>query len=200
MHRLPEELNATGQGIPFKHPEMVKSSAAGGGYGTDPNVITPVAANWPRILSRHQLRLVAALSDVILPATTEYPAPSKIGVAEFFNEWLSAPYERPQQADRKIILPGLDLVERESRRLFWMGFLWLSEKRKRRVIDAIIAAGGSARQFFLRFRYLVVGAYFTSDVGFKAIGYLGNVPLQNYAPVPKDLEQVIDQELRQLGL
>jgi hypothetical protein len=198
MQRFPEELNATGQSIPFKDAQSVKSSAVEGGYGTDPNVITP-AANWPRILSPHQLKLIAALSDVILPATAEHPAPSQIGIAKFFDEWLSAPYGT-QQGHKVKILSGLDLVERESRRRFWMGFLWLTEKRKRRVIDAIIATGGDARDFFVRFRYLVVGAYFTSDAGFKAIGYLGNVPLQSYAPVPKELEQTIDHELRQLGL
>jgi Gluconate 2-dehydrogenase subunit 3 len=196
MQRLPEELNATGQRIPFKNARSFPPTA--GGYGTDPNVITP-ASNWPRILSRHQLRLIAALSDVILPATADHPAPSKIGIAKFFDEWLSAPYPK-EQGDKFTILGGLDLIDRESKRLYWVGFLWLSEKRKRRVLDGIIAAGGNGRTFFARFRYLVVGAYFTSDAGFKAIGYLGNVPLRSYAPVPKDLEQTIDEELRELGL
>jgi hypothetical protein len=150
-------------------------------------------------LSHRQLRLVADLSDLILPATTEHPAPSKIGISRFFDEWLSAPYPT-QQADKTIILAGLDLVEQESRRLYWVGFLWLSEKRKRRVIDGIFATGGGARDFFAKFRSLLIGGYFTSDVGFKAIGYLGNVPLQSFAPVPKELEQIIDHELRQLGL
>jgi hypothetical protein len=100
MQRLPEELKATGQRIPFKNARSFPPAA--GGYGTDPNVITP-ASNWPRILSRHQLRLIAALSDVILPATADQPAPSKIGIAKFFDEWLSAPYPK-EQGDKSTIL------------------------------------------------------------------------------------------------
>lgn len=198
MDRVPEELNATGQRIPFKNAQRLGSSVAGEGYGTDPNVITPTST-WPRILSRHQLKLIGTLSDLILPATADHPPPSKIGIATFFNEWLSAPYPT-QQEDKNTILPGLDLVDREAKRLFWVGFLWLTEKRRRTVVDEIIGAGGNAHKFFVRFRYLVIGAYFTSDAGFKAIGYLGNVPLQSYAPVPKELEQTIDQDLRELGL
>ena len=197
MDRLPEELNATGQRIPFRDTGS-STPSTGSGYGTDPNLITPVTT-WPRTLSRHQLRLIAALSDVILPGTGDDPAPSKIGIARFFDEWLSAPYKN-QQGDRSTILAGLDLVDRESKRVFWIGFLWLTDKRKRRIIDGIIAAGGDSRKFFARFRYLVVGAYFTSDAGFKAIGYLGNVPLQGYAPVSNELQRTIDHELQKLGL
>jgi hypothetical protein len=199
MERFPEELNATGQSIPFKHAERSRVSPSANGYGTDPNVITPSPGKWPRLLSRHQLRLIAALSDVILPGTPEHPAPSAIGIAQFFDEWLSAPYSS-KQTDKTTILGGLDLVDQVSRRLFWIGFLWLTAKRKRRVVDEIIAEGGNARKFFVRFRYLLVGAYFTSDTGFRAIGYLGNVPLQTYAPVSKELEHEIDQELRRIGL
>lgn len=84
--------------------------------------------------------------------------------------------------------------------MFWLGFLWVSQERKRRVLDAIIAAGSSSRRFFVRFRSLLVGAYFTSDAGFKAIVYLGNIPLQSYPAVPPEVERIDDDELRPLGL
>jgi len=87
-----------------------------------------------------------------------------------------------------------------SWRMFWLGFLWVSQERKRRVLDAIIAAGSSSRRFFVRFRSLLVGAYFASDAGFKAIVYLGNIPLQSYPAVPPEVERIDDDELRPLGL
>ncbi|MGY4182934.1 hypothetical protein ACVIHH_008225 [Bradyrhizobium sp. USDA 4518] len=197
MDRLPEEANATGQRIPFKALKT-RDAITTAGYGTDPNVITPKAP-WDPLLSRHQLKMVAALSDIVLPGTSEFAAPSKIGISNFFNEWLSAPY-KTQQSDKDLIFQGLDLLDRESRRLYWVGFLWLSRKRKARVLDAVIAMGGDARKFFARFRYLLVAGYFTSDMGFAAIGYKGNVPLQSFAPVSADVQRIIDDELRQLGL
>jgi hypothetical protein len=198
MDRLPEELNATGQRIPFKDAQFLRPTATAEGYGTDPNVITP-EANWPRILTPQQHRLINDLSDIILPATDSSPAPSTIGIGKFFDEWLSAPYPT-QQKDKSTILAGLDLVDQESIRQFSRNFVRLSKKQKRSVIDVIIASGGDALKYFARFRYLVIGGYFTSEPGFKAIGYLGNTPLLRYAPVQKELERIIDQELQQLGL
>jgi hypothetical protein len=199
MERLPEELNAAGQRIPIKNLNPQNPPKPSEGYGSDPNVITPPVSGWPRILSRHQLRLIAALSDVVLPGTADHPPPSEVGMAAFFDEWLSAPYQT-QQNDKALILPGLDYLDQESRRLFWFGFLYLPRKWKHKVIDATIAAGGNTAKFFFRFRTLLVGAYFTSDAGFKAIGYLGNVPLRNYAAVPAEVQRIIDDELLPLGL
>ncbi|UFX46500.1 gluconate 2-dehydrogenase subunit 3 family protein [Bradyrhizobium sp. 41S5] len=197
MDRLPEEANATGQRIPFKALKT-RDAITAAEYSTDPNVITP-KVTWDLLLSRRQLNMVAALSDIILPGTSEFAAPSKMGISNFFNEWLSAPY-KTQQSDKDLILQGMGLLDRESRRRYWLGFLWLSSKRKAKVLDAVIAMGGDPRKFFTRFRYLLVGGYFTSDMGFPAIGYRGNVPLQSFAPVPADIQRIIDDELRQLGL
>jgi hypothetical protein len=199
MERLPEELNATGKRSSFENLRQQNPPKTSEGYGSDPNVITPPVSRWPRILSRHQLRLITALSDVILPGTADHPAPSEIAIEAFFDEWLSAPYQT-QQSDKTLILPGLDYLDQESRRLFWLGFLYLPRKWKHKVIDATIAAGGSTAKFFFRFRALLVGAYFTSEAGFKAIGYLGNVPLRSYAAVPAEVQRIIDDELLQLGL
>lgn len=84
--------------------------------------------------------------------------------------------------------------------MFSRDFLRLSKKQKHSVLDGIITSGSDAREFFARFRYLVIGGYFTSELGFKAIGYLGNTPLLGYAPVQEELKRSIDQELQQLDL
>lgn len=194
--RIPEELNATGQRIPFKAQKTREN--VGGGYGTDPNVITP-RVTWDLLLSRHQLRLIAALSNLVLPGTAEFPPPSRIGIARFFDEWLSAPYPK-QRSDKDLILSGIELLDQEAKRRYWLGFLWLTKRSKAKVLDAVIVMGGDQKKFFVRFRNLLVGGYFTSDVGFRAIGYKGNVPLQSFAPVSADLKKTIDEELRQLGL
>ena len=51
-----------------------------------------------------------------------------------------------------------------------------------------------------RFRRLTIGAYYTTDVGSKAIGYIGNVAMASY-PGPSDaVKAVLDRELKKLGL
>lgn len=168
------------------------------GYGSDPNLVTP-STPWRFILSQHQRRLIAALSDIILPGTQEHPAPSRIGIDRFFDEWVSAPYSR-QQTDKTIIVQGLALIDAEARRRFGAGFLKLKKEQRLKIVDDIASPSAQDRQFFIRFRYLVVGGYFTSKVGFKAIGYRGNVPLLGYPGVSPETQRLIEDELNRLGL
>ncbi|MFG2226319.1 gluconate 2-dehydrogenase subunit 3 family protein [Streptomyces sp. NPDC048644] len=177
---------------------VAEAGAEAQGYGTDPNLVTPHAP-WPRTLSEHERALISALADLILPGTDEYPAPSGMGIVEFFDEWVSAPY-KTQQQHRTVITTGLAMVDAEARRQFESDFLELDVPRQRQIIDQIASPTAVDRKFFIRFRHLLLGGYFTSDVGFKAIGYIGNVPLLSFPGVTSDVQRIIDDELEVLGL
>src|SRR5687768_1766000 len=72
------------------------------GYGTDPDLMRrPVT--WPRTLSSSQLAALAALCDIVLPAEPPHPTASAVGVHEFLDEWVSAPYPKMQE-DRALML------------------------------------------------------------------------------------------------
>lgn len=173
--------------------------AASQGYGGDPNVVTPPLTPWPLTLSRPQRQMIGVLSDIILPGTAAFPSPTAMGIEDFFDQWLSAPYDG-QKKDNITVTTGLAMVDTESRRQFGAEFLKLDPAQQRKIVDHIASTAAADRKFFIRFRYLVVGAYFTSDVGFKAIGYLGNVPLRSFPAVSAQTQAVIDAELRKLGL
>ncbi|MFB7663546.1 gluconate 2-dehydrogenase subunit 3 family protein [Kitasatospora sp. NPDC056138] len=177
---------------------LAGSDAQVQGYGTDPNLVTP-RTPWPRTLSEHERALVAALGDLVLPGTAEYPAPSAMGIVDFFDDWVSAPYVSQQQ-HRTVITAGLAMVDAEAVRQFGAGFLELDAPRQRRIIDQIASPTAADRSFFTRFRSMLLNGYFTSDVGFKAIGYIGNVPLQSFPSVTPEVKSIIDDELRKLGL
>jgi hypothetical protein len=168
------------------------------GYGTDPNLVTPHTP-WPGTLSQHERALIAVLGDLILPGTAEYPAPSAMGIVDFFDEWLSAPYKN-QLTHRGVIGNGLVMVDAEARRQFGVEFLELDGPRQREIIDHIASPTTTDRGFFIRFRSLLLTGYFTSDIGLKAIGYLGNVPLRAFPSVTPETQRIIDDELRKLGL
>ena len=91
------------------------------GYGTDPDLLDPVTP-WKRTMSIHQLAQVAVLGDLILPATEQAPAPSSLGIPEFVDEWVSAPYP-DQKADRKLLLNGLAWVDEDARQRFGKSFM-----------------------------------------------------------------------------
>jgi len=177
--------------------DMRQSLAAAPGYGSDPDLVTP-STPWPLVLSDRQRRTIEALSDVILPASSAGPEPSAAGIAAFFDNWLSAPYDR-QRADRTLIEGGLVWLDRYSTQRFGTDFLDLTDEQRGEIVEEMSKLW-PIRPFFERFRHLVIGGYFTTDAGFAVLGYAGNVPLQDYPELPDDVADLIEEELDRLGL
>lgn len=157
------------------------------GYGTDPDVISPVVP-WSRTMTVAQLNTTAALCDFILPADARSPAASELGVPDFIDEWVSAPYAQ-QQSDRKTILAGLEWLEQQSRSQLNTTFASASAEQATELLDRIAEPGQESvelLEFFDRFRFLAVGAYYTTEAGIEDIGYIGNVPVGGDYPGPSD--------------
>ena len=167
------------------------------GYGLDPNMVTPTVP-WPLTVTPVELTAIEILADAILPGSFE-PAPSRVGIAAFFNEWLSAPYQQ-QLMDRKNVLGGLTQLNAESRARYGVDLPGLSPIDLQDILSWLSNATGTINNFFVRFRYLVVGGYFTTDDGMQAIGYRGNVPLSSFPPVTSDGQAIIQDQLAKLGL
>ena len=187
--------------VPTKTVATGASSQVVAGYGLDPNLITP-SAPWPRILSDKQKNSLAALSDMLLPPEGGMPAPSQMGIVKFLDEWVSAPYVQQQQ-QQPLILNGLTKLDVDSQAKYGQNFLELSGDRRRMMLDSFAAdtdENSTGRQFFKLLRYLVIGGYYTSDVGLRAIGYIGNVPSRNYGGLSSEVYEGINAELARLNL
>ncbi|WP_456311617.1 gluconate 2-dehydrogenase subunit 3 family protein [Pseudomonas shirazensis] len=170
-------------------------------YGKDPNLRTP-KRTWKLILTEPQRILIEHLSDFILQMPVGYLKPSEINISHFFDEWLGAPYHE-QQGDRPLLLKGLELIDHESLTQFGVSFCKLIDKQKKVIIDGMISSSNTSEQgldFFKRFRYLLLGGYYTSNFGFKAIGYIGNIPLSNFPEPSTEAKLMIKAELERLGL
>src|SRR5690606_19234849 len=142
------------------------------GYGKDPDLMNP-AVPWPRTLTDRELETAAALADMIIPADAHSPAASAVGVPDFVDEWVSAPY--PEQ--RAELLDLVAWPERTPPEL-----------------------AGRA-EFFRRFRWIVVGAYYTTAEGMADVGYLGNTPIAGPYPGPTEEAMAhLRGILEQLGL
>lgn len=172
------------------------------GYGSDPDLSNPVVP-WSRTMTTAQLETSAVLCDLILPADARSPAASEVGVPDFIDEWVSAPYPR-QQNDRHIILAGLEWLERQSRTRFDTSFVSAAEADATALLDDIAVPSSAAPDlgdFFERFRYLSVGAFYTTEAGTDDIGYIGNVPIGGNYPGPSDEAMAhLAGVLEQLGL
>jgi len=174
--------------------EEEAGSPAVAGYGKDPKVtdIYKPGDVWPLTLSRKQRETVTVLADVILPKDEWGPAASDLQVPEFIDEWVSAPYPR-QQRSRETILPGLEVADTLSQERYRKNLAELSPSQISTLLeDAAKAKGersilGRAESFFYEFTGLCMGAYYGTPEGWKAIGYVGNVPLPTFDGPPQEV-------------
>ena len=161
------------------------------GYGTDPDLMREwkPGGPWPLTLGVQARLTTAALCDLIIPADDVSPAASSVGVVDFIDEWISAPYPQ-QRGDREIILPGLEWLGGESQKRFGKAFAALDDKQKSAIADDICSPAratpefATAAKFFSKFRDLTAGGFYTTPVGMKDIGYTGNVPLDKFDGPP----------------
>lgn len=152
------------------------------GYGTDPTMLEPVVP-WPKTLTAAQLETAAALSDTILPPEGKWPAPSKVGVHHFIDEWVSAPY-LDQQADRRVILSGFAWVEAQAKARHARSYSKLDEAARALILAEAPKADAQGRAFLDKMKFLVTGAYYTSEPGVEELGYVGNTPIEGDYPGP----------------
>lgn len=158
------------------------------GIGFDPNLLKKEIP-WPRLLTAAEKRTVTALADVIIPADEFGPAASAVGVPDFIDEWVSAPYDT-QVKDRKTIRDGLAWLDGEANKRFGKGFADSAVAQQTAILEDIVKEGTDARKqvraFFTVFRDRAAGGYYTTPEGWKAIGYTGNVPMAEFPGPPPE--------------
>jgi hypothetical protein len=181
-----------GGGAPGSSADSAGGPAAG--YGTDPDLVKGYKPGdlWPLTFTGAQRREVAALCDVVIPADGRSPSASAVGVTDFVDEFVSAPYPDNVRDGRKV-LDGLAWLDRESTRRFGAVFAEATGAQRIALCEDISHDEPPnpelrpAAEFFRRFRNLAATGFYTTPVGMKDIGYVGNVPLARFDGPPADL-------------
>lgn len=174
-------------------------SPAAPGYGSDPDLVAPHEPGefWPLTLTAAQRRLATVLSDLIIPADEHSPGASAVGVVDFIDEWVSAPYPR-QQGDRPIVLGGFAWLDAEGSRRSGKGFAELDATTQTAICDSVCDASRAtperreAARFFALYRDLTADAFYSSPAGRKDLGYIGNVPMASFEGPPPELLKKLD--------
>lgn len=195
-----------GPEIPPATTSVAPTAAPGAlGYGKDPDLMHPTVP-WPRTLTEAQLETARALCDMIIPEDEHSPAASAVGVPDFVDEWVSAPYAE-QQEDREHVVAGLEWLEAESRERHGRAFAEATEAQRAELLDLVAwpdrtppELAGQA-EFFRRFRWITVGAFYTTEEGMADAGYIGNTPIAGPYPGPSEEAMAhLAGVLEQLGL
>src|SRR5271169_3885754 len=141
-------------------PEPPKGRPAAG-YGLDPDLVKGYKPGdlWPLTFTAAQRREVAALCDVVIPADGHSPSASAVGVTDFIDEFVSAPYPDNVRDGRKIV-DGLEWLDGESKRRFGAVFAEATEAQRVSLCEDISHVETPdpllkpAADFFRRFRNL----------------------------------------------
>jgi gluconate 2-dehydrogenase gamma chain len=144
----------------------------------------------PRFFSAHEYSTVVALSDMILPKDSRSGSASDAGTPEFID------YIVAEQVDRQTaIRGGLAWLDAQCQARFDKTFLRCAEAERRQVLDDIAwpqkARPGMSHgvRFFNTMRDLVATGFWSSEMGVKDLGYLGNTAVAEWKGAPPEILQ-----------
>lgn len=158
------------------------------GTAADPDLLRP-KKNWPRLLTVSEMATISALSDMIIPADEKSPSASAVGAPAYINEHVSAPYDSNAR-DLVRVRGGIVWLNLESTKRFGKSFVRLTNAEKTQICDDICYVPDAkpefqqGARFFDLIRDLTATGFYTTDIGMKDIGYIGNMALPKWDPVP----------------
>lgn len=146
-----------------------------------------------KFFTDHEMKTMAVLSDIIIPADDHSGSATDAGVPDFIEFIVKdmPHFKTPMRG-------GLRWIDMECLRRFGKGFADCSSQQQLEVVDEIaypadakagLEAGVS---FFSLMRNLTASGFYSSKIGIKDIGYVGNTP-NVWDGVPEDV-------LKQYGL
>lgn len=142
----------------------------------------------PIFFTKSEWPMVRMLADLVIPRDARSGSASDAGVPEFMD-FIMHEYKDSQQWMRT----GLQWLNTECTKRYRRGFVQCTAAQQTHLLDDIAfpkkapAALKPGVDFFTRFRNLTSSGFWTSRIGMKDLGYLGNtiVPVWEGCPEPQ---------------
>ena len=154
----------------------------------------PGAPFVPTFFSRDEWPMVRSLADVVIPRDDRSGSAGDAGVPEFMDFIMT---ENPNS--QRWMRDGLKWMNTECRTRFGRVWTSCSAAQQRLLLTDIAfprtapAALNTGVEFFSRFRDLTSSGFWSSRIGVKDLGYMGNVALAAWPGCP-------EPALRKLGV
>ena len=134
----------------------------------------------PKAFTKHNFQTLKKLAEIVIPGASEAAAPEFIDFLSSRNPDLAA-----------IFNGGFGWLDNFMQKTFAADFLTAKPSEQTQLLDQLAyrknytpeTAGG--RHFFTWVRNMVVDAYYTSPVGVKDVGFMGNSAMSEFS-VPKE--------------
>ena len=147
-------------------------------YGrTDPEKARDKEIFADNFFSDHEFETVAVLCDFILPATATAGAASEAFVPEFVD---FAVKEWPHLQDR--FRNGIEWLDAYSKKENGKDFIFATAEAQIAILDAIAYPDNATEEtqpgvdFFREIRNFTLTGYYTTQLGYEDLGYVGNRP------------------------
>ena len=143
----------------------------------------------PKSLNAHEYATLQRLSDWIVPADERSPGALRAGAADFIDFLCAATDDM-----KRIYTGGIAWLDDEMRQRYdGKDFVDATPAQQKEFLDLIAFRENRAKdptlgpgiQFFSWTRSMVVDAYYTSPIGFKELGYMGNTAMTHFS-VPQE--------------
>jgi outer membrane murein-binding lipoprotein Lpp len=135
----------------------------------------------------HEMRVITLLGDIIIPKDAVSGSASEAKVPEFIEFIVK---DMPEH--QTPIRGGLRWLDMQCFRQFNQSFTDITDQQRLTMVDQIAYPEKAAPDmkfgvsFFNKMRDLVTTGFYTSEMGVKDLGYMGNVPNQ-WNGVPDDV-------------
>ena len=155
-----------------------------------------------QILTEHEYKTIRVLSDWIVPADARSGSATQAGVPEFIDDWLN--FWRGNMLSE--IQGGLIWLDIQCHHHYVHDFVDCSAEEQKKMLDRIAypktAALDDANEvaFFNRLRGLVLGGFYSSEMGVKDLPYLGNQMVADWEGCPADVMAKLQENEKKLGL
>ncbi|MBD2754423.1 gluconate 2-dehydrogenase subunit 3 family protein [Spirosoma validum] len=146
-----------------------------------------------KFFTPHELQTVTVLSDIIIPADAKSGSASQAGVPAFIEFMM-----KDQPRNQTPMRGGIRWLDNTCVKRYGKAFVLCTKAQQIDMVEQIAYPGKAkpdmtqGASFFSFMRNLTATGFFTSQMGIKDLGYVGNVPNQ-WDGVPDDV-------LKQYGL
>ena len=142
----------------------------------------------PKFFTPHEWRTVRVLADIVIPKDERSGSATDAMAPEFVDFMLMD--KETSESSRVQMRGGLAWLDNEMRSRFGVDFLNATGAQRKAVLDDIAYPKKAAPEmragvtFFNRFRSLIGAAFFSSNVGWQDLRYMGNVFNPNWNGCP----------------
>lgn len=140
-----------------------------------------------KFFTPHELQTVTVLSDIIIPADAKSGSASQAGVPAFIEFMM-----KDQPSQQTPMRGGIRWLDNTCTKRYGKPFVQLTKVQQIEMVDQIAYPAkvkpefSQGASFFSMMRNLTATGFFTSQMGIKDLGYVGNVP-NEWEGVPADV-------------